>query len=126
MRSVEETLRAARRESLRPSRSYEGLCLMFVRQMWGVAALHPNAITAWDECPPEHRHSGTAPPGAPIVWEVGQHGHVAVALGHGVCWTTDLLRRGKVDCAASALVGTRWRARRLGWMSQLNGVVLPL
>ena len=125
-RTVESALRAARRESLKPTTDWTGLCLKFARSMWGVPALHRNAITAWNECPPEHRHSGTAPAGALIVWDIGQHGHVAVALGHGVCWTTDLVRRGKVDCVASTLVTVRWGGRRLGWMSQVNGVDLPL
>lgn len=126
MRTVAEAIRAGRRESIRPTADYEGLCLKAVRQFWGLPGGWPDADAAWAAVPDSHRHGGTAPAGAAIFWAVGAHGHVALGLGHGFCLTTDLRRKGKIDAVPTALITNVWRADLRGWASWLNGEVLPL
>lgn len=113
-------------ESLRPTASYEGLCLRGVRTALSIPALYPSAIKAWEAVPGDERNRTLPPPGKPIFWALGKHGHVALSCGFGVCWSTDILRRGKFDVVPTALIERRWGGRYLGWSESLNGVSLPL
>lgn len=123
-RSSREALAWALSESLRPKRSYEGLCLRAVRSALNVPSLYPDAHAAWDGVPASDRFRTLPPPGKPIFWRVGKHGHVALSCGFGVCWSTDILRRGKFDVVPLAFIEDRWGAAFLGWSESLNGVDL--
>lgn len=112
-------------ESLDPTGSYQGLCLRFVREAFNVRAMHPSAKAAWKAIPDEQRHRSTAPPGVPVYWRVAEHWHIAVSLGAGVCWSTDILRRGRADVVPLRVIENRWGADYLGWSRLLNGVQLP-
>jgi len=125
-RSPEAALAAAIRESLHATRDYRGLCLRAVRQLLAVPARDPNARAAWEATPARDRHEGHPPPGAPIFWAVGRYGHVALSAGAQLCWTTDLLRPGKLDVVPLVQIRHLWGADLHGWTSSLNGVRLDL
>lgn len=125
-RTRERALLAARNECLEPSRDWEGLCLQFVRTVWGVPARFPSAVEHWNHVPARKRHQEAAPAGAILHWRVGKFGHAAVSLGNGFCVSTDLVRRGKPDACPTALVARKWGAEYLGWTEWLNGQELEL
>lgn len=103
------------------SRDWTGWCLMFVRLMLGVAMNFPSAISAWKNAKYKHT-TGTPPKGVPVFWDIGKHGHVALSDGGGYCYSTDILRKGKVDRVPISKIASRWGARYLGWTEDLNGV----
>lgn len=123
--SIGRALDGAAREVVRPSRDWSGLCLMFVRTCY-----HPDipkradaAIEAWAAVERTDRHPrATPPPGVPLFWEIGKHGHVALSAGQGKCFSIDIRRRGKADLVPIDLIAQRWGARYLGWADTLNGV----
>jgi hypothetical protein len=112
-------------ESLRPTRSYRGLCLRAVREAYGVAAMHPTARAAWQAIPDAQRFRSAPPVGVPLYWKVGEYWHIGVSLGSGVCWSTDILRSGRFDVVPIGLLERKWGADYLGWSRLLNGVLLP-
>lgn len=116
-----QSISAAAAEEQSASRDWTGWCLKFVRIMLGVAASHPSAIKAWDGAKFKHT-TGTPPKGVPIFWRIGEFGHVALSDGNGYCYSTDILRRGKVDRVPIARIASRWGAKYLGWTEDLNGV----
>lgn len=123
-RSSRDALAWALSESLRPTRSYEGLCLRFVRECFGIPPLFGTAAAAWEGTAPGDRSRTLPPPGKPVFWAVGSHGHVALSCGFGLCWSSDITRRGRINVVPLAVVEARWGARFLGWSESLNGVDL--
>lgn len=109
-----------------PTRDWTGYCLIFVRTAFGVGSRYASAASAWEHA--EHRHPETDPDkiprGVPVFWTGGSHGygHIALSRGDGTCWTTDLIRPGKVDVAPIAEVHTRWGLTLVGWTEDINGV----
>lgn len=119
--SSAEATSAAASQVASASRDWTGWCLMFVRLMLGIAMKYGSAIAAWNGAQFKHT-TGTPPKGVPVFWNIGQHGHVALSDGGGYCYSTDILRRGKVDRVPIAKIASRWGARYLGWTEDLNGV----
>lgn len=103
-----------------------GMCLKTVRQWWGIASLHPDAITAWREAADKHPGDKEPPLGAPIFWEGGQYGHVAIYVGGPDLRSTDCTTTGDVSDAHGSWVRNTWGYDYLGWTGDLNGVRLPL
>lgn len=105
-----------------------GWCLREVRKAYGIAALHPDASTAWRKAARKHPTTDLAsiPPGVPVFWTggAGGFGHVAVKAGgrgHDV-WTTDFVRRGRFDRVDGRKIGPTWGLKLEGWAEDLNGV----
>lgn len=103
--------------------NWTGKCLAFTRSCLGVPALYGDARIAWSHVAIGDRHGGVEPPpGVPVFWSVGTHGHVALSAGGGWCISTDILRVGWADRVRIATITQRWGARYLGWTETLNGV----
>lgn len=117
--------RYAQEQHSAPSRDWSGWCLVFVRSCYGVGPLYPSAAEAWWHAAHKHRAAEpeTIPRGVPVFWTGGSHGfgHVALSRGDGSCWTTDLIRAGKVDVAPINKVHARWGLELRGWTEDLNG-----
>lgn len=117
----------ALKEHKTPSRVWQspkgnGLCLQFTRTALDVPAKAGSAIEAWSDVAAGDRHGGqNPPPGVPVFWRIGRWGHVAVSAGGGYVWSTDILRKGKVDKVSIAYLSNRWGATYLGWAETLNG-----
>ena len=107
----------------------QGMCLKTCRLAWGLPADEQSAIKEWDSIPDKFRHSDpmTAPVGAPHFWKVGKFGHIAIQAEHeGFVWTTDLPEKDRVGLVHIDTVSKKWKAKYLGWSSQLQNQVLPL
>lgn len=127
MRAGSAAVAWALREHKTPTRIWisekgNGLCLMFTRTALGVDSGAGSAIEAWHDVKAANRHGGkNPPPGVPVFWKVGTWGHVAVSAGGGLVWSTDILRKGKVDKVSIDYLSRRWGATYLGWAETLNG-----
>lgn len=101
-----------------------GYCLKTIRSLAGVAALYPDATTAWDNA--KQRHLETDPmkiPWGVFVWWVNDgHGHVAYGLGRGRCLTTDYVKTGFLGVANIADLGPWCRGTLAGWSEDINDV----
>jgi hypothetical protein len=130
VRNVAQTLAVAKRQVTRPTakapRRWRGLCLAFVRTCWGFPPTGIfDANEAWRRTT-RKRLKGTPPPGAPIYWAVGKHGHVALSAGNGRCYSNDIRRRGKIDLVPISEITRKWGARYRGWAEDYVGTKLPL
>lgn len=102
-----------------------GMCLRTIRTLFQVAALYPDAETAWEEA--EHRHRvdriADLQPWTPIWWTNGRHGHVALDLKRdGLCLTTDYVRTGYLGVARIADLGPWCGGTLRGWSEDINAV----
>jgi len=97
-------------------------CQRFVRTALGLKADAGSAIASWRETPARYRHTSANPPaGVPVYWAPN---HVALSAGHGMVYSNDIKHRGKVNLVPAALIEKKWGAKRLGWATWMNGVVL--
>lgn len=106
---------------------YEGLCLRFVRLAFNVDALYPDAITAWAEADRKWRTdaAGEVKRGHAVFWRGGDHGHVALAVGRGLCISTDVRTPGQANLVRIAAIREAWGYELLGYTADVNGVVAP-
>lgn len=117
----------ALKEHKTPSRLWvsakgNGLCLEFTRTTLDTGPKYGSAKEAYSHVAPGDRHGGAEPPpGVPVFWKVGTWWHVAVSAGGGYVWSTDILRKGKVDKVTIGYISRRWGATYLGWTETLNG-----
>lgn len=100
---------------------WEGLCLKRVRTLLGVPARHPSAWEAWKHAQDRH-YSRNPPRGVPVFWRGGRWGHVALSDGNGMCFSTDIKRKGKLDRVKISLIHDRWGYVYVGWSEDVNGV----
>jgi hypothetical protein len=114
----------AREQITAPVKDYTGLCLQFVRMAFGLGAGFASAKAAWQGAKFQHKttDANTIPRGVPVFWAVGEFWHVALSLGGGLCLSTDVRRRGRVDIVRIDSIRTAWGAQLLGWTEDLNGV----
>lgn len=107
-----------------PSRDWFTYCLIFARSAFGVAAQYPDAATAWSQAAFKHGTAGTPPAAVPVWWTGGTHGygHVAVSAGNGYCYSTDILRHGKVDKVPITRINLSWGLTYKGWTEDINSV----
>lgn len=102
------------------------LCLMFVRMCFNVDPLHPDAKTAWLESPGKVRCStADAKRGHAGFFRGGEHWHVVLLLGNGLCISTDVKRKGLPDVCRLADIEAAWGYVFLGYVTNLNGERAP-
>lgn len=96
-------------------------CLVYVREVFGVAAKYPTAIAGWDEA--QYKHNNATPPSdvsVPVWFNWSSFGHVAVSVpGRGFYSTTK--EGDKVFGSLSELesfIGCTY----LGWSEDVDGV----
>lgn len=107
---------------------WRGLCLVFVRNCYGIGARYPSAAAEWASNPSQHRTSSTngVPKGAPVHFytPATKYGHVALYLGGGK-FRTNYSARGTIVTATLGR-GALYGMTMLGWSEHVNGVrVLP-
>lgn len=109
-----------------PKKSYYQLCLQFVRNCFGVSAMHADAKTAWAKAKKKHATSivEDIPAGVPVFWSVGKYGHIALSTGNGNCLSNDILRKGRIDEVPIQAITRSWGAKLLGWSEDVNDVVV--
>lgn len=103
-----------------------GLCLMTVRQYYGVGAGVPTAAASWAMSDHKRRvASGVdCPRGTPVYWTGGSHGagHIAISTGGGNCFSTDWKEAGRIDRARIDDITSHWGLNFQGYSFEVNGV----
>ncbi len=107
---------------------YPGMCLGFVRTVWGVQPRYASAKIAWAKARLRHQDPSlrSAPVGAPVFFShpKSKYGHVALYLGNQMVRTTNSAT--KLIHSDPVSKWTGWGYTVLGWTGDLNGVTLPL
>lgn len=118
-------IRAARTQSEQGPQFAVGMCLAKVHDCYGIGALFPSAAAAWKGAKVKHPETDPAkfPRGYPLFWTGGSRGfgHVAIAAGDGMCWSTDIKRPGFFDKCAITDIHDKWGLTLVGWTEDLNG-----
>lgn len=120
---------AARTQSANGPQHGVGECLMAVQECYGIRPRDPSAAAAWAAAKVKHRTSdpNAIPRGYPVFWTGGGSGfgHIAIATGNGMCWSTDIKRTGFFDLVPIDLIRTAWPGHTLvGWTEDLEGVTV--
>jgi hypothetical protein len=104
-----------------------GYCLQWSRERADIAAMYPDAATAWKYA--HHRHKGdrNPPRGAMVYWLGGSsgYGHIAVALGNGKVRSTDAGGAGEVATVDVGWPERAWGLPYAGWADNVNNVIIP-
>lgn len=119
----------AQHESLHPTQNWHDRCLVFVRTMFGIAAdgREPTAYSSWIEAGGSkgvNTHTKLAAPANVPVYYKGSNpaGHIALSAGHGMVWSSDIIRDGKIDLTSSQHIEAKWGMKYLGWAEVLESV----
>lgn len=132
--SPEAAIRSCEQQSAHGPRFRPYYCKRECREAYGITQSHSDdAAEAWAEA--KHKHPTddpmAAPRGALLFWTGGSHGygHVAIAAGNGMMWSTDIKRLGYFDLAPITDVRRKWGPSLtfVGWTEDMDGVrVLPV
>lgn len=119
-RNVNEVITWSRNQVKDPTQDWTGLCQSHCRQAYGVPAWAGSAIIAWNKIPAAQKtpsaHPSDAPRGSLLYYDIGQFGHVAIAIGKRTsssCLSNDYVRRGMIDACSREF--PRWGVKYLGW-----------
>ncbi len=115
-----EAVARAAAESAHPTVDLYDLCDHAVGLWYGLShSGQVSARTHWLAIPGDRKHrlGAQQPEGALVFYGVESNGfgHVAIATGTGHIWSTDILRKGKVDLVPWQLVVQKWGLPLLGW-----------
>lgn len=117
------------------TRFQTAMCLLFVKTVITptVASPYrdrlPDANAAWYYA--QHKEtSNNPPPGAPVYWRSGQHGHIAVSLGGGNVRSTDWdtsagTYHGHVGTVSIARITAAWGMTYRGWSRDYAALTIP-
>lgn len=128
MRTAAQAVAAARYQVSHPNATVRrgGLCLAFVRGCWAMPLTGtPDANAAWTKAKHKQKY-GTPPAGAPVYWQIGQHGHIAISAGNNRCYSTDIHTFGRVSLVPLVEIQSKWGAHYRGWSTDYCGHALPL
>lgn len=108
-----------------------GECLKECHEVYGIPTDGtPSAAAAWAAA--KYKHPVPAdldriPLGAFLFWIGTKFGHIAIYAGHGMCWSTDILRPGHWDLVPVGLIAQKWGAqhRFAGWSEDVDGERVP-
>jgi hypothetical protein len=95
------------------------MCQAFSRECVGANGWAGSALAAWHAIPASHRHGGTPRAGSIVYFDNGHNtgfGHAVFCVGANACYSTDIVRHGKVDLVPLSLIHSRWGMRQLGWI----------
>ena len=111
----------------------EGECMLRTRILFDAPAIgdfdadgSADAEDGWKFATFKHPTADpvTIPRGVPVWWGGGSHdnGHVAISVGGGACWSTDIKRTGFYDLVMITRIGEQWGLPLLGWTEDIDGV----
>jgi hypothetical protein len=102
-----------------------GMCLREIRSLYGIPGGISDATSAWSNA--LGKHTSTPPPGAPVFWTGGSHGHGHIAIMDygGYIISTDAPSSGRWGRVPLAWPGQRWGVRLQGWAEGWNHVHIP-
>lgn len=135
-RDTPEALLYAARQAQHPSRSWAGMCQMFVRTSYGIPSLFASAWAQWLGADAADRHRGGHPSEAPVGAALcykgsGRYGHIMLAannFGNGTraAWSNDLVAQGRIDKVARTAPTVHWGQGYLGYLTAVNDYDLRL
>lgn len=99
----------------------EGLCLVYAREIFGVAAKYPTAASAWANS--KYQHAGVAPPtdaAVPVWFSWETDGHVAVSVPNKGIYSTSA--KGDTIFPNVQAVAEFIGGNYLGFSEDINGV----
>lgn len=101
-----------------PSQNWSGLCQKFSRSVINAGAWGTSALNAWNAIPAAHKFSGVPRGGALAYFGNSQPGHVVFVdpANPAYCFSSDILRAGKIDRVPLKLITAKWGLRYLGWI----------
>jgi len=104
-----------------------GYCQQQTRQWSGIAAMYPDAATAWRNTNDRHPGNRNPPRGAHVFWTGGSsgYGHVAMSLGNQKIRSTDAGGRGRVATVDLGWVEANWGLQYAGWAWDNNETTIP-
>lgn len=97
-----------------------GLCLVYVRNIFGIAAKYPTATSGWQNA--QYKHTTTPPTdvSVPVWFSYGTDGHVAVSVpGKGFY---SVSAQGDKIFSTLAELEAYIKCSYLGWSEDINGV----
>jgi hypothetical protein len=102
---------------------------MFSRLAFGAAAWAPSAREAFNNTPAAHKHTSyPPPPGSIAYYGPSDHGfgHAVVVVEGGYVYSTDILRKGKVDRVKWNVFQNAWGYAYRGWIDSAPSGPLPI
>lgn len=104
------------------TRGYGGLCLKWVRLVFGVPAKAATALGAWNAADLKV-YDRTPPKGVPVFLTAGTNGagHVCYSRGGGKVRSTDDRRSNRIFNTTIAWLEQAWHRKLLGYTLDLNG-----
>lgn len=104
-----------------------GMCLQWSRERAAIAALFPDAATAWRNAFRRHKGDRMPPRGAMVYWLGGSqgYGHIAVSLGGGKVRSSDANGAGRPATVELGWIEQHWGLPYAGWADNVNDVVIP-
>ena len=101
-----------------PSQNWSNQCQKFSRSCVNAAAWANSALNAWAAIPASHKHSGAPRGGSIAYFGTSQPGHAVFVdpQNPAYCFSTDILRQGKIDRVPLKLITTRWGMKYRGWI----------
>lgn len=101
-----------------------GMCLWHVQDAFGSPHLYPSAIEQWKRARKRHKGDRTPRYGAPVFYEGGKHGHVAIYVGNGRVRSTDAGGAGKMATVPLDWFAQHWGYTYLGWTEDIGGAMI--
>lgn len=102
----------------------EGSCLIYAREVFGIAAKYPTAWQAWENA--QYKHTDQSFPSVPVLVffsGAGGDGHVEVYVpGQGFYGSPYNTPTGHIMCATIAQVEQHYGVKFAGWAEDVDGV----
>lgn len=114
LRSYHDAVAWAENQRLHPSQNWTGLCQKFARSTVNAAPFGGTALDAWHSRPNSAKVFNRAVAGGLGYFGTHEPGHAVFVVGNSYCYSTDILRQGKVDKVPIALITQRWGLPFLG------------
>lgn len=123
VRNAEQTATSAEQSQT----NAPGYCLQWSRERATIAALFPDAATAWAHAFNRHKGDRKPPRGAMVYWTGGSngYGHIAVSVGNGRIRSSDANGWGYPATVDLGWPEAHWGLTYVGWADNVNDVAIP-
>lgn len=98
-----------------------GLCLWEVQAAFQAPHMYPSAWSQWQNARKKHTGRKDIPIGAPVYFQGGQHGHIAIYVGGGMVRSTDAGGAGRMATVPLDWFRSAWGYPYAGWSADLGG-----
>jgi hypothetical protein len=115
-------------QTAKPAQNWSGMCQKFARSCVNAGSWATSALNAWNSTPAIHRHTNAPRGGALAYFGDTQPGHAVFVdpANPAYCFSSDILRPGKIDRVPIKLITTKWGLRYRGWIDWTSSGALSL